>query len=143
MIGEFFGFIIEGLLWTDGFMGFIMSLACIGLVLGIILLVGCMGVFVADNVNMHPVSGSGTVTEKQFVPTYTTSTTTYVNNIPVTTTTVHPDSWYITIQKDNLHDRIEITHDQFDALKEGQSIDFMYVKGRFTGGLYIKKLLTK
>ena len=133
--------IVDGFTFADGFTGFLMATLMSALILLVSTIIICGIVYLADNIGMESQVGYGTIIERTFVPEHTTTSTTYVNNIPVTTTTVIPDAWYVTIKMDDLTDTMSVTYDYYNHAYKNMNVKFRYVSGRFTGGLYVKEIL--
>lgn len=128
---------VDGLLFRNGFIGFLLPMVVIVMISG-------LGLLLADNIGVEPMYGSGTITNTEFVPAYTTTSTSVdINNQIVTTTLYHPDAWYMTVKLKGKSQSVEVSQDVFGKYTTGSNVGVMYIYGRITGGMYIRSIETQ
>lgn len=116
------------------------------LILALLLLAGLIvwGLFVAVDSWFLPRSrGMGKVRSKEFTPAHTDMILIY--NAATKTSMPHPmyypDNWSVCVEVSGRQDSISVDQEEFNILKEGDSVITEYVSGRISNSLYIKNIV--
>lgn len=125
--------------WPIGTFVGLLLLAAIAIFVGLVL----WGLGLAiDSWFLPRQRGKGRVTGKDFTPAHTSTIMIY--NVATKTSMPHivhhPDDWSVTADVEGLNDSISVTQEFYDSVQPNDWVTVDFVRGRFSGGLYLKEM---
>jgi len=115
-----------------GILTWILSLVLIAIVAGLIIL----GV---DSIGLTEKEAAGYVSDKNITEAYTSTSMIMSGKVMVPITTDHPKNFYITVKYDKYSDNVSMSEKDYNSIKVGQKVNFIYGSSRIFDSFYISK----
>lgn len=126
---------IDGFL--DGVMRFLLAAAFIGI--AFLILWGTY--LLIDSTFRAKSEGTGNITGKDFTPAHTTITFINTGKSLIPISHYHPDNWSVAIEVDGKYDWVDVSQEYYNWATVGRKVNVIYYTGRFSGDVYIKRIL--
>lgn len=125
--------------WPIGTVMGVLMLLVVLLLLGL-LAWGCL--IALDSWFLPRKKSMGKIVGKTFTPAHTEIILMYnaATKTSMPHPVFHPDDWSVTVEVAECQDSLSVDEDEFDALREGDSVLAEYVTGRISSGLYLKSI---
>ena len=84
----------------------------------------------------------GKIVSKAFIPAHVQPILTYnaAINLTLPYPVYHSDDWSLCVEVDGRRDSLSVGEKDFNDFREGDNVIAEYVRGRLSGGLYIKSI---
>lgn len=124
-----------------GDFGGILIMAAI--VIGVVAVVGLIGVLVADNIGAPEISGTATVTQKQYHAPYVSFVPMHVGKSTIMVPQSHPARYQVCVQVDDTAKDSgcgDVSQAYYDSLEAGNRVAVTYVLGNVTHAFYLRQI---
>lgn len=99
--------------------------------------------YIVDSTGKKILTGYGTIIDKKYTPTMTTTNFIFTGKIWIPTSSIIPEHHDLYIAIGDRSGSIQVYRSYFDSVKINDTVKVLYSEGRISDNIYIKEIIEK